>query len=374
MTTTFFSLVTKRINFSKETLSSFSVTMFPLTLYLRSKHILLHATVFFLSQVTFGSVPTVPALLDLSSSTAWGVSLATTSLDNLCALAELPLLQKTESHPILFKPSDVGHPLPFRYTFGKTLSFCRLCCSGKPLMILFVKKSTSLFFHINKHLFFFYIVFLSSFFIGFHSHTSVVLVAVFNITSHIWFIPMCSVFGYLRVFTLWEEHIGHITWYVHIFEWEISVCNKGFTSKKSVKTHHPSRVPDFAHGFWSGLLYREMTHESSLYQCTTLKLPIVTLLQVMCYFPTPIFCYQEISTRISWLEEKKMEIPSTYMDTWRKTNNIPDSDAIEAPAEHKERGSRGSHCHTPRNLDRYYIWTDNKLQKLWWAREQSFLI
>ena len=35
-----------------------------------------------------------------------------------------------------------------------------------------------------------------------------------------------------------------------------------------------------------------------------------------------------------------MEIPSKYMDTWRKTNNIPDSsssDAIEAPAEHKER-------------------------------------
>ena len=62
---------------------------------------------------------------------------------------------------------------------------------------------------------------------------------------------------------------------------------------------------------WSGLLYWEMTHESSQYQRTTLKLPVVTL-QVICYFPTHIFCYQEISTRISWLEEKKMEIPSTY--------------------------------------------------------------
>jgi hypothetical protein len=26
-----------------------------------------------------------------------------------------------------------------------------------------------------------------------------------------------------------------------------------------------------------------------------------------------------------------MEIPTTYTDAWRETNNVPDSDAIEAP-------------------------------------------
>lgn len=36
---------------------------------------------------------------------------------------------------------------------------------------------------------------------------------------------------------------------------------------------------------------------------------------------------------ISRFEEEKVEIPFTYGDTWRKTNNIPDSDAIEPPAE-----------------------------------------
>ena len=52
-----------------------------------------------------------------------------------------------------------------------------------------------------------------------------------------------------------------------------------------------------------------------------------------------------VTTRISRLEEEKMEIPSAYTDTWRKTNDIPESDAIEAPlaAEHEERESRESH-------------------------------
>ena len=37
------------------------------------------------------------------------------------------------------------------------------------------------------------------------------------------------------------------------------------------------------------------------------------------------------TTRISRFEEEKMEIPSRYTDFWREPNNIPDSDAIEAP-------------------------------------------
>ena len=51
--------------------------------------------------------------------------------------------------------------------------------------------------------------------------------------------------------------------------------------------------------------------------------------------------------RNSWLQpgshglkKKKIEIPSTYTDTWRKINNVPDSDAIEAPAEFEGRESR----------------------------------
>ena len=32
-----------------------------------------------------------------------------------------------------------------------------------------------------------------------------------------------------------------------------------------------------------------------------------------------------------------MQIPSTYTNTWRKTNNILDNDAIEAPAGLEER-------------------------------------
>ena len=40
-----------------------------------------------------------------------------------------------------------------------------------------------------------------------------------------------------------------------------------------------------------------------------------------------------ITTRISRFEEEKMEIPTMYTDAWREANNVPDSDAIEAPAE-----------------------------------------
>lgn len=47
-----------------------------------------------------------------------------------------------------------------------------------------------------------------------------------------------------------------------------------------------------------------------------------------------------VTTRISCQEERKMEIPSAYTDTWRKTNNVPDSDAIEAPDGLEEQDSR----------------------------------
>ena len=47
-----------------------------------------------------------------------------------------------------------------------------------------------------------------------------------------------------------------------------------------------------------------------------------------------------VTTSISRFEEERMEIPSTHTDTWRKTNNIPDSDAIGAPAEPGEKDSR----------------------------------
>ena len=38
-----------------------------------------------------------------------------------------------------------------------------------------------------------------------------------------------------------------------------------------------------------------------------------------------------VTTRISRFEEESIEIPSTYTYSWRKTNNVPDSDAIEVP-------------------------------------------
>jgi hypothetical protein len=47
-----------------------------------------------------------------------------------------------------------------------------------------------------------------------------------------------------------------------------------------------------------------------------------------------------VTTRISRFEEEKIEIPSTYTDTWRKINNVPDSDIIEAPAGFEGRDSR----------------------------------
>ena len=50
---------------------------------------------------------------------------------------------------------------------------------------------------------------------------------------------------------------------------------------------------------------------------------------------------QRESHRLSLEElEKKIKIPSTQTNSWRKTNNIPDSDAIEAPAEFEGRDSR----------------------------------
>ena len=47
-----------------------------------------------------------------------------------------------------------------------------------------------------------------------------------------------------------------------------------------------------------------------------------------------------VTAKISWFEEKRMEIPSIYTDTRRKTNNIPNSDAIEAPADFEGKYSR----------------------------------
>ena len=48
-----------------------------------------------------------------------------------------------------------------------------------------------------------------------------------------------------------------------------------------------------------------------------------------------------VTTRISRFKEEKIGIPSTYTDTWRKINNVPDSDAIEVPSgrESRKRGS-----------------------------------
>ena len=42
----------------------------------------------------------------------------------------------------------------------------------------------------------------------------------------------------------------------------ITGLSKGFTSEKSVKTHHPSRVPDFAHGVLVRVtISGKMTHD-----------------------------------------------------------------------------------------------------------------
>ena len=48
-----------------------------------------------------------------------------------------------------------------------------------------------------------------------------------------------------------------------------------------------------------------------------------------------------VTTRISWFEEERMEIPSKYTDAWMENNydNIPDSDAIEVLAELEGRAS-----------------------------------
>ena len=77
-----------------------------------------------------------------------------------------------------------------------------------------------------------------------------------------------------------------------------------------------------------------------------------------------------------------MEILSTYTDTYRKANDIPDSDAItgiEVPKEIEGRDSEReellmfpSHSHPqhqdthhlPKKIDRYYFCTYNNLQKL----------
>lgn len=55
----------------------------------------------------------------------------------------------------------------------------------------------------------------------------------------------------------------------------------------------------------------------------------------------PLYPELVITTRISLFEEKRMEIPSMYTNTWRRANDILDSDAIiEATAEFEERESR----------------------------------
>ena len=48
-----------------------------------------------------------------------------------------------------------------------------------------------------------------------------------------------------------------------------------------------------------------------------------------------------VTTRISWFEEERTEIPSKYTDTWMENNydNIPDSDAIKVLAELEGRAS-----------------------------------
>jgi hypothetical protein len=73
-------------------------------------------------------------------------------------------------------------------------------------------------------------------------------------------------------------------------------------------------------------------------------------------------------------EEEKMEISTTYTDAWRETNNVPDSDAIEAPpaAElegeeplmfHKHPQPQDSH-HPQRNIDRHYFYERTTMRQL----------
>ena len=45
--------------------------------------------------------------------------------------------------------------------------------------------------------------------------------------------------------------------------------SKGFTSEKSVKTHHPSRVPDFAHGVLVRVTYIRKVCSHSLPQASS---------------------------------------------------------------------------------------------------------
>ena len=130
-------------------------------------------------------------------------------------------------------------------------------------------------------------------------------------------------------------------------------------------------------GSWSGLLYREddtrrdgnvlhfiIQYIAHWYHLFTIECsrdrsswyiisfivhsscPLLLFLFVI-YFPTLFFVTKKSQQEFHDWRRKKW---NSCTDTWRKTNNIPDSDVIEAPAEHKERESRESHWLKERSI------------------------
>jgi hypothetical protein len=119
-----------------------------------------------------------------------------TSQDSPCVPEEPPPLLKTAYLPILFKLLGAGLHQLSKFTSVKTLFFFKLCCSGGPLMTLFVynfffKSLFSFFFSNSVFSYQKTLILLSCSFhlIGFHSRTF--SRSLSNITSPTFgFLPM----------------------------------------------------------------------------------------------------------------------------------------------------------------------------------------
>src|ERR1700678_4521672 len=126
------------------------------TLFFISRNISPLVTVSSLSLRTSGFTLRVQDLPACSLSLAYISSSSPMSLVNQCEPVVPHLWQKMVSNLILYKPLDVGLQKPFKFIFGKTLFFFRLCCSGEPLTILSVFDLFSFlllyFLHIEFHL------------------------------------------------------------------------------------------------------------------------------------------------------------------------------------------------------------------------------